>query len=344
MTFDYALTRRRDLTLFLLPLLVAGIIAAASLTLGQWNVPMGPEHFLLLYLLVDFPHVYSTLYRFRQFKDDPWSSPAFAATLAVFSFSALAWLFQTPTLGWSFLAYLAIIHFIRQQVGWLSLTQSNQTTFEARVEKLALYGIMVSGVVYWHTNLGDTFTWFEGAINISVPKIVSLIVDIFTLGAFIGTVYIQWCYYKKNNRLRIGKILLFLSTFVTWQVMLRWVVVTPISFAIFNTITHGLPYLIWMTWYAKHSRPASIFSRSYIAFFLPLLILAYTENTFSQWVTPSALGVLFPAGSLSIDEGWRSLLVALILTPQTTHFLLDGFIWKFSKSLDLQVLLSSLRK
>src|SRR5439155_14861508 len=64
---------------------------------------------------------------------------------------------------WRVLAYTAVVHFVRQQYGWVALYRRRLGAV-ARVDRLlgdaAIYSATLYPLLYWHTHLPREFDWF----------------------------------------------------------------------------------------------------------------------------------------------------------------------------------------
>ncbi|MEL6188181.1 MAG: hypothetical protein AAFU79_26445, partial [Myxococcota bacterium] len=93
---------------------------------------------------------------------------------------------------------------------------------------------------------------------------------------------------------------------------------TDWAFTVTNVLIHGVPYFgfVWVT--TRRSEPpagtllAWLAARAW-AFYLLLLVLAGAEEL--GW-------------ELSSETAWVAGATALLSVPQTTHYVLDGVIWR----------------
>ena len=96
-------------------------------------------------------------------------------------------------------------------------------------------------------------------------------------------------------------------------------------------IIHGVPYFALVYFYAKSRRAtASRFyksvSHNWIVFLATLWVLAYAEELFwnrGVWHEHES----FFGADWNL-ENWKIYLVPLLVVPQLTHYILDGFVWK----------------
>ena len=112
---------RTDVFAFVLPFVFALVLLGLGRAFGVRSTP--PWGFLLCVVMVDVAHVHGTLFRVYLDRAEvmrrPWlylGAPpvAYALGVALHSFGG--------SLGfWRVLAYVAVWHFVRQQIGWVTL-------------------------------------------------------------------------------------------------------------------------------------------------------------------------------------------------------------------------------
>src|SRR5689334_16747074 len=131
-----------DILFILLPpfLSLAFIIAFPGLFQNSKDIPLAG--WVILILLIDVAHVYSTLYRtYFDRHSLPgqrwllWAIPFFSliAGVLVYSMSAL-WF-------WRILAYTAVYHFVRQQYGFMRVYSRKEpkNNFSSRMDTITIY-------------------------------------------------------------------------------------------------------------------------------------------------------------------------------------------------------------
>jgi hypothetical protein len=146
----------------------------------------------------------------------------------------------------------------------------------------------------------------------------------------------------REGYFNIPKNLILSGTAISW-----WVGIvalnSDIGFTLTNVLTHGIPYmaLIWL--YERNSirsvnsssTPTSyvrkFFLASVPAFILFLWLLGYLEGgLWDGFLWREHLGFFQPFAHLPAitDPRILALLVPLLALPQSTHYVLDGFIWR----------------
>ncbi|MCA9534994.1 MAG: hypothetical protein KC593_14985 [Myxococcales bacterium] len=342
--------QRLDLWLF-------GGSAALSLGLLLSGYALGisrgdsPEWVWLLCVLgVDVAHVWSTLYRVYldpvERRRRPWlygGAPllCYVAGVALHAVSSLTF--------WRALAYLALFHFVRQQVGWLKLYHRRApatSRFDLALDTLTLYGCMLYPVLFWHAHLPRRFAWFVqgdfvsgglpwGALSDGLaPLYVGLLI---AFGLRSAQRFVR-------GDAHAGVVLLVLSTAACWAAGIL-LTDADYAFTVTNVLIHGIPYLGLTVLYGRARGPevpGSLLARVMRAgvplALLVLLGLAFAEEwLWDRWVWHERPWLFGEGGDLGAVA--LSALVPLLSLPQTTHYALDGFIWRKRGNPDLGRLL-----
>ncbi len=319
-------------------------------------------------LMIDVAHVYSTLFRtyldpvaFSNNRTLLISIPVLAWAVGTLLYSVDGMLF------WRALAYLAVFHFIRQQFGFVALYSRKDygagliwNSWNRRLDALAIYMATLYPIFYWHTHLPRNFNWFiAGDFFVGVPDVVSK----FTFIAYllVGAAYVlkEAVQFLKTGYFNLPKNLIVVGTALAW-----WIGIVALNsdmaFTITNVITHGIPYiaLVWLYHNrvgkgerakdsTKNSTASSdsnlsrvsnffVLIRNLILSYLPaflvfLVLLAYLEEGLWDgfvWREHGTIFGIFQALPVLKDPLVLSILVPLLALPQSTHYVLDGFIWR----------------
>jgi hypothetical protein len=345
-----------------LDLLLFGGSAALSLGLLLVGHALGvasgdsPEWVWLVCVLgVDVTHVWSTLYRVYldpvELRRRAWlyaGAPlgCYAVGVALHAQSSLTF--------WRALAYLALFHFIRQQVGWLKLYHRrapSTTRFDQALDTVTLYTCMVYPALYWHAHLPRRFAWFiEGDFVSSAAPALG------TLSSLSGPVYVgllvafslRAAQRFVRGDAQPGVVLLVLSTAACWAAGIL-VTNADYAFTVTNVLIHGIPYVGLTVLYGRARAPevpgsplARIMRAGVPAALLLLLGLAFAEEwLWDRWVWHERPW-LFGDGR-DVSGAALAWLVPLLSLPQTTHYALDGLIWRKRGNPDLGAVLSGAR-
>lgn len=311
-------------------ILFKGYFTTASVSTLWW---------VILVLCIDVSHVYSTLFRLYWDKTtfQSYKSVLILIPLVAFVFGALLH-FYDSLIFWRLLAYTAVYHFVRQQYGFMRLysRREHQTRIDRLINSLAIYSATIYPLVHWHMNSKSTIHWFIQGDFITLPwKQYEQI--FFGLYLAIILVYVAWEIRKviNNGTVNVPKNFILLGTYLSWYVGIV-LFDGDLIFTLLNVVAHGIPYmgLIWI--HGKKRAPAGTFNFNFkgsLIFIGVLFVLAYVEEHFWDTLIWKEHASVFPVfGSLSVDSNLAvSIIVALLALPQITHYVLDGFIWRFSK-------------
>jgi hypothetical protein len=329
----------KETVLILLPLFLPVAIVIVFQDYFNTNTEVTSWWWLLLVLLIDVGHVYSTLFRFYWEKE---TFQQYKKLLVVIPVAALAvgvaLHIYDAFLFWRILAYIALYHFIRQQYGFLRLysRKEQQANWMKYLDAVVIYAATLYPVLYWHMHLTESLAWFVPNDFVTLGSTLShtpfLFLYVGLLLVYIGKEIMQYIQTKSFNIPKNG---IVLGTCLSWYVgivLFRG----DLTFTLLNVVSHGIPYmgLIWLYGERKGGTMFSRGTKGIAIFVLVLIVLAYTEEFFWDvfvWKDhPSIFPFLLDANPIS-NHLLLSLLVPLLVLPQVTHYVLDGFIWRFSK-------------
>ncbi|QDK78995.1 hypothetical protein EXU85_10400 [Spirosoma sp. KCTC 42546] len=297
---------------------------------------------VILVLLVDVAHVYSTLFRtyfngarFRQQRLLFLMIPlgCYLGGVLLHSVNSL-WF-------WRALAYLAVFHFVRQQYGFMRIYSrfDNVPGWSRGLDTLVIYAATVYPVIWWHLTPGRHFNWFiDGDFvqpQLKWLKITATILYWLLLALYVGKE--SWLY-ARSRELNWPRNLLVAGTVSSWYFGIIQFN-GDLAFTMLNVVSHGIPYmaLIWvsdrpkLTLKQENSTGLSINRFSWLVFFSLLGILAYLEEGLWDglvWREHATVFGWFQALPLVTEQHLLALLVPLLALPQMTHYVLDGFIWR----------------
>ena len=342
-----------DILFFAGPALLSSVLVLCFRTQMESFTTLPLWAWVSFVLLVDVAHVYATL--FRTYLDREAirkkSGILFGIPVACWAVGSLLYS-MNALLFWRTLAYLAVFHFIRQQYGFVALYSRKDVglaTKFRRLDELCIYVATLYPLMYWHTNLPRNFNWFvEGDFVESLPAVFS---DVF-LFLYIGIagLYIlkELFLFRHSGFFNIPKNLIVASTALSWWIAIISVN-SDLSFTMVNVLSHGIPYmaLVWL-YQQKHVQAAAeaptsqehgqrynLCTRFLIkyapAFVFFLVALAFLEEGLWDglvWREHLSFFSMFAGLPQINDKTLLAILVPLLSLPQSTHYVLDGFIWR----------------
>ncbi len=337
---------RLDLGVFGGSALLALLLVAFNHVLDWQTDPFPEWAWLFLVLGVDVAHVYATLFRtyldVTELKRHPFRYFGLPALLYA---GGVVLFYCGNAAFWRGLAYLAVWHFVRQQIGWVRVYRARsgaRARMDVWIDELAIYAATLVPVFVWHSELNATrFHWFisgdfvdwQTALRPALPWVWGFWA--LALGTFCAR---QVHVFRKTRLLYAGKLLLVASTALLW-----WLGIvgtnSDFDFTATNVLTHGVPYVCLLWIYARaqvqvgvKSAGAQVATAGLAAFVGLLWALALLEEF--AW----ARGVyhdhawLFGARAFLLPISFHMLVVPLLALPQITHYVLDGVLWRRSES------------
>jgi len=336
-----------DILFILLPPFVCLGVIMLFPSLFQNDKGMPDAAWVVLILLIDVAHVYSTLYRtyfdpqsFRKQKNLLLAIPfiSFVAGVLLYSVSAL-WF-------WRILAYVAIFHFIRQQYGFMRVYSRRETpgTWFAIIDKITIYYAALYPMLYWHLKGPRNFNWFleNDLLYFQSPVLLQVLTGIYYL---IVVVYIlrEVLSFIKSRFVNLPRLLVIAGTLISWYAGIVYFN-GDMAFTLLNVVSHGIPYmaLIWLFGKKNYTAPGKgnrflqlLFSSKGLIIFIGLLfVFAFVEEGLWDWAVWQEHAKVFNMtwlGEISVSTKALSFIVPLLALPQITHYILDGFIWKIKK-------------
>ncbi|GAB2828903.1 hypothetical protein [Ferruginibacter profundus] len=339
--------RTIDVLFILLPPFVSLLIIFLFPQLFRDVKAMPDAGWVILILLIDVAHVYTTLFRTYfdagAFKKQRFILSAipfvgFIAGVMAYSISSIFF--------WRLLAYVAVFHFIRQQYGFMRVYSRKEITgrYAKLVDTVTIYYATIYPVAYWHLKGPRNFNWFTD--NDFVYFNANTILNILTVLYFITVlVFIakEIYGYAKSRRINIPKLAVVTGTLVSWYFGIVYFN-GDMAFTILNVVSHGIPYmaLIWIYGRKNYQQPQKgnrflkiVFSKYGILIFLALIFLfAFVEEglwDFMVWKEHSLVFNFSNWPAVNISNKALSFIVPLLALPQITHYILDGFIWKIKE-------------
>jgi hypothetical protein len=313
---------------------------AVALALSAAGVRGDVPTWLWLVVVVGFDvaHVWSTVWRAYFDPEEVRRRPLLYAGAPLLAFGLLVAAYGVSAdFFWRALAYVAVFHFVRQQVGWMVLygRRARSPEWEVRFDAAVMYAATLGPIVWWHAHLPRPFWWFrEGDFVPGLPAWVgtaALAVHLLVLGAWLTVALVRRA---RGVPLHLGKVLLALATCLAWD---GGIVLAPddVTFTVMNVALHGVPYLALLFLYAQRRAAEGGYGalkavmRAGLPAFLGLLwLIAWVEELGWDRLVWHEHPRVFGGSAGELPAWVLTLAVPLLALPQATHYLLDAFIWR----------------
>lgn len=333
-----------DTVFILLPPFLSLLFIAAFPALFQNNNQLPVAGWVILILLVDVAHVYSTLYRTYFDPQALKEQRSLLWTIPFFSFIAGVLLYSVSELWfWRLLAYVAVFHFVRQQYGFMRVYSRKEKTtgLFSTIDKATIYYATLYPLLYWHLSGPKNFNWFVDGDFVFVQSkgllFVATVVYVLVLSLYVGKeAYLT----LKTKSLNIPKTAVITGTALSWYFGIVYFN-GDMAFTLLNVVSHGIPYmaLVWLYGKKAYTKPGKgngflklVFGSYGVLLFIGLIFLfAFVEEGLWDLTVWKEHKSVFGTGGLfdiSVSRSALSLIVPLLALPQITHYILDGFIWK----------------
>lgn len=333
---------RTDAVAFGGPALVALALAALAPRLGLAGEVPGWA-WLLFVLVVDVAHVHTTLFRTYFDREELRRRRALYVLLPLLVYAlGVALHARSHVLFWRVLAYVAVFHFVRQQVGWVSIyrARAGERDRAGRLfDHAVVYAATLYPIAYWHAHLPRAFHWFDDDDFVPISALTFAMPALRAIHAGLLTAYFA----RETWRFRAvgftswGKHLVVSSTAALWYI---GIVATndDLTFTVTNVLGHGVPYavLLWMYTKARgRERPGSLIgavARAGLVAFLALVVaIAFAEEALWDRLVWHQRPWLFggPKSPVPLySTTFRTWIVPLLSVPQATHYVLDALLWR----------------
>ena len=306
---------------------------------------VSPIQWFLLVVCIDVAHVYSTTYRTYFDSEERARYRTLLLGLPIIAWVIGAILYSiSSALFWSALAYVAVFHFVRQQYGFMALYRRNDRPEGRMIDCIAVYMATIYPLIYWHAHLPRGFNWFvDGDFVFAIPSYVSEAAGWLYVCCMTAFVVQEANNFWEKRAVNIPKVGIIIGTALAWYVGIVHFN-ADLPFTLTNVISHGVPYmaLVWAYQSRKESKAGSSI-KPHRAFFTPkmlpvylgiLILFAFLEEGLWDamvWRDHRTLFGEFWGIPKIRDLSLLALIVPLLSVPQTTHYLIDAFIWRLRK-------------
>lgn len=332
---------RTDLAVFGGSALVAVALALA----GPWLSPSGAAPlwaWLALVVGVDVAHVHTTLFRTYLDRDELAKRPALYVALPLACFAAgVALHLASGKLFWRVLAYVAVFHFVRQQVGWVAIYRARAGE-RGRVTRVlddaTIYLATGWPLLHWHAHLPRPFRWFVEDDFVVTPLAKALERPALALYVGVAIAYVATAIVRaaRGGGVQVGKHVVVVGTALTWGLGIVGSS-TDWAFTVTNVLPHGVPY-IWLLYVYARERAgeapriaaSSIVRLGLSAFVGVALAFAFAEEVLWDRLVWHDRPEVFGGAREEPLLGPLALafVVPLLAVPQATHYALDAFLWR----------------
>lgn len=291
-------------------------------------------------LLIDVAHVYGTLF---QTYFDPQQRRQRRTLLAVVPLACYAGGVALHAAGslvfWRALAYLAVFHFVRQQYGFLRLYARREAPAPgAWLPAVLIYAATLYPLLWWHLSPPRHFNWFVAGdfVQRDWPLGRHLATGLYLALLLAYGAREAWLY-RTTRAFNLPRNLLLAGTAASWYAgIVRCN--GDLAFTLLNVVAHGVPYLA-LVW---SRRPAGTAGRGWWAgrhglalFGGAIALFAFLEEGLWDglvWREHATVFGWFQHLPAVAEPGLLMWLVPLLALPQSTHYVLDGFIWRRGKA------------
>jgi hypothetical protein len=213
--------------------------------------------------------------------------------------------------------------------------KESPTKLKRFVDSLSIYNATLFPLIYWHLHATDKLAWFVKGDFIGVPLLEyeHLFMAIYFVIIFIYFVK-EITTSLEDGMINIPKNLIMVGTYASWYVGIV-AFQADLIFTLLNVVAHGIPYmaLVWIHGEKKNTSDFEFNIRGVVVFIAVLLCLDYLEENLWDGIVWKDHPEIFPLlyGVTFQHPVLVSAIVAVLVLPQVTHYVLDGFIWRFSK-------------
>jgi len=332
-------SRRIDLWAFGGSALCSCLLIALGAAFGWLDQDLPEWTWLVCVVGIDVAHVWSTGFRVYFAAPELRARPLlYGGVPALAYLSGVALHALSPLAFWRGLAYLAVFHFVRQQVGFMKLygrQNPAQTRLDSLCDGAAITLAMLYPLIFWHAQQPRAFAWFVAGDFVAAESVRALARAALPLARAACLLSLIAFFARQLVLLRRGswvpgKVVLLLATASCW---LLGIVVfdSDYAFTVSNVILHGVPYFVLTHRYARAEPVPSlarrIAVRGVVPFVLACVLLALVEESLWDRLVwherADYFGEVFPLGALQLV-----FVVPLLAVPQITHYVLDGFVWR----------------
>ncbi len=322
---------------------------------GIFSPPNSPTWFFIFAIIFDVWHVWGTLYRGYLRSDIRrkhrnlliWVPILSILFLSIVANIHIDWYPQLYVLL-SCLAYVALFHFIRQQIWFVRLYDKRTVDLwwlehiSRRLDTILVWTITGFPFLYWMMHYNSlSLNWFVAWEYTYLSHLVPQTESIWILYTILLLVYVifQLILISRGTQINPLKYLYIAGTAYIWyNGMVAYDSIIIFGFG--NILLHGLNYygiIIGSTWNNGNNyglllyriKTLGILSLS-IAIITSLILLWYVEEFFWDQFIWQEKSMIFSDNLYTLwhDPISQVVIVSLLGSIQLTHYILDRYIWK----------------
>ena len=249
----------------------------------------------------------------------------------------------SPVVFWTALAYIAIGHFIKQQLGFLRLYAARSgkgTSRDRRWDGVTLWVGALGAVGLWHADPTERFDWFDAGetFALMLPEAAAPVI-----GIAMACAGVSWCVREaivagRTGCASWGRWVWMVASWFTWWMGLR-VADSFFVAAAFINLFHGIPYTM-LVWHRLRSNPAHREARPHFVtrmvragrwplFYAVVLVAALLEESLWDAIVWHQYTEHLPLAMPEMQRSlWLSFWISMLSLPQVVHYYLDGVLWR----------------
>lgn len=294
-------------------------------------------------LAIDVAHVHTTLFRTYFDGEELRRRRALylGAPIACYALGVALHL-SSERAFWRALAYVAVAHFVRQQVGWVAIYRAlsgERSRLDRVLDDALIYAAAGWPLLYWHAHAPRAFRWFVEGDFVTAPWLAAALGPLGAVYAALAALYVARTVQRaaRGAPLNLGKHVVVGATAATWYV---GIVATHSDFAftVTNVVVHGVPYMALLFAYSRErarEAPRALVARllagGLLTFLAVVLAIAFAEEMLWDRLVWHDRPGAFGGGDLDaplLGPLARALVVPLLAVPQATHYMLDAVLWR----------------
>ena len=332
-----------DILAHVLPI-VAGCIATPFMWIYVDKNEIPLWGYLIVVVFCDVGHVWGTI--FRCYLDTSENKRRWflynVTPVVIFLSTFILHYFVSVGLCWMIIGYIAIYHFIRQQWGFLCLYRARaEESSDYLIDRFVHLAGALGPILMWHSDPDRNFDWFmrEDPFIVKIPSQWYPVIVFSYVLVFVGY-YSRAVFQNKITKYPM-KFLVVAFCWLTW--IIGVLLPHKLIAVFFLNMFHAAPSYMIVFFTARNkwsvNEPPTDSERLvkylvkpgnwwiYLSFFIVIAILE--ECLWETFVWRDYFPNKF---NFEVNQLGVSFFTSLLSLPQTTHYVLDAFIWKLGSN------------